>query len=383
MSSETHDEKETTDVQQQNDAEIKPETKNAGDQSDAKSGEQKSTLEIVKALREERSGRAKEATADTKAAGSKPTQSDKAQSEGKDGNGADSKSESDVKAESKNESGDEDDVEFTLSEDDLSKPGWYDRLTKEQKAALDRQFPGISTIVNAGKAEAQRHVENAKKKAEQLQQSAPEPKKPTSAKDTEKAEDPDFSDAIDKLYDPKTYDEGLRLLLGNDKSKAVIKTLFNEFVKEELGVDIEQQKQLAPLREGFALASKDYPQLKEDDSFYDEVEELLKQDEEHYKELLEETKPRMIAAALREAAAKVVRSRAAKSTKPSEEKKVITVGRREKLERDTRAAKEQAGVKAGTSTRPGVPEAEPGSTLEVVRSLRKQRGYQHLDRGSS
>lgn len=333
----------------------------AGPKDDKAAGERKepTTLELVKANRE-RQSRAKDAAADKDSSGSKPKEPVKAQT------GAESDEageESDLEDDEKDESGDAVD----LSKIDTKAPGWFDRLTKEQRVALDKKYPGIATLVNAGKAEAQRYVEAAKKK---VANQPGEQKKPQSAE----PEDTDLSEAIDLLYDPKTRKQGLTKLLANEDSKGIIREVFSEYAREEFGY----QPELKPVAEGFALASKHYPQLNDDDDFFNDVDDYLKQDMEAYEEMMESDKPRLIAAAIKDAAAFVTRSRAAKKKDVAPEKKAA-VGpkeRREKLERDTQSAKEQAGVKTGE--RPTQSKAESGSTADLVRSLREQRNYTHL-----
>lgn len=358
------------------DVEIKPAPKSAGAEADAKPVEKKepTTLEIVKAKREERQSRAKDAAADNGAPGTKPAGSEKSEA-------ADEKADAKSDLAGKNEdekSGVDEAKTLKLSDINLDDPGWFDRLTKEQQKALATENPWVVKLVNAGKAEAQRYIETAKKKADKITAKPVDDQKPQAATDKTEA---DVSEAIDLLYDKATRKEGLQRLLTNADSKELLKGIIIETLNEETGYD----PTLKPLAEGIAIASSKYPQLKEDD-FFAEVDEVLREDEETYEALMTEKNPRLIAAAIREASGQVVRSRAAKKPATIEEKKAeepkkpvgVKSERRENLERNTQAAKEAAGVKAGTGSRPGVAAAEAGSTAELVRKIRESKGYQQL-----
>lgn len=355
----------------------------------------KTTLEIVKELREKRGqSRAQETAAGSDTPGSKkPAESGDKPETATKADEADEAPESKDKAaeEEKDQSGkktaETPKDAIKVMGIDQSKPGWYDRLTRDQREALEEKFPGYASIVNAGKQEAQRYVEAAKTKADKLHAPDGEDKKQQSTATKEAADERDLSEAIDLLYSPETRDQGLRLLLTNKSSKGVLREVFGEFVKDEFGVDLEEQRALQPLAKGIELARKDYPQL-DDDAFFAEVNEVLQEDGEAYEEMFAETKPRMIAAAIREASARVVRSRAArKPADPAKEtdadlpKKpaAATVGaRREVLERNTRAATEQAGIRAGAGVRPAVPAADLTATVDIVRSIREKKGYREL-----
>lgn len=350
------DEKPTT----QPDAEPKT-TQNAG--SETKAPEEKkdaSTLDIVKANRE-RQSRAKDATAGKSAAEAKP-EKPAAPEAGTKGKAADDAPDSE-------DDGDDEENgegEFTFTNADLSNPGFYDRLTKEQWKVVEEKAPVAAAQYKAG----QRALNALMQKGREKTTAADQKKPPAATEET----DPDVSEAIDLLYDPKTRKEGLKRLLTNGDSKELLKGIVREALQEETGYDLA----LKPIGEGIELASSKYPQLLQDETFFHEVHDLLKQDEETYADLMSEKNPRLIAVAFREASATVVRSRAAKG-KATEKTNVGTKDeRRQKLERDTQAAKEQAGVKAGVGSRPGVTAAESGSTADLVRSIRQQKGYQHL-----
>lgn len=364
-----------------------------------------STVEILRAKKEERLSRAANATTATKTTdGSATTQStDAAATAAKgDDEGAEAGEKAELGSKDKSEGGDADDV--LVKTIDMAKPGWFDRLKPEQREALDRKYPGISAMANAGKAEAQRYVEAAKRKTATAAATSPvKEETPTAAKET-KAE-ADLSEAIDLLYDSKTKKQGLTMLLSDPDAAEVIDARVEvgaravvRAVLKQLGVDVDAQVALQPLSAGIELASSKYPQLKTDDSFFDEVDALLREDEETYEALLGEKNHRLIAAAVREASASVVRSRAAKkpattteaattaataTTTAAAATKPATIGakeRRENLERTTQAAKEQTGMVAGKagSRTSSTQAAEPESTVELLRRRKQEAGYRFI-----
>lgn len=335
-----------------------------------------STVEIVKAKREEqRLSRAKDTAAAKETPGPTTKEPEKAHSDTTD-DGADEKADLQAKDDKEKSGKSTFEDQFGFTEAELNKPGFFDRITPEQRAKLEEKAPWALKLVNAGRAEAQRHVENAKLK---IAKAPPAEKQPTTvAAET----DSDMSEAIDLLYDPKTRKDGLAKLLTNPDSKSLLKDVVMEVMGSEFGYD----PSLKPLNEGIALASKDYPQLADDETFFAEVTELLQEDPEAFEDLVSEKKPRLIAVVLKEASARVVRSRAAKkpAEKPAaapatEDKRLIgTKERRETLERNTQAARDQASLKAAGASRPSVAEAEASSTVELVRRTREAKGYQFV-----
>lgn len=351
-----------------------PQQPAAPDKGADKGGEKKEpkTVDLVTANRE-RLARAKDAgTGKDSDGSSKQKQSGSAKPDAKAKDGADEKP--DLEEKDEEESAEEDaDESLKLDESQFSKAGYFDRLNKGQWADLEKKYPDVARLVKAGKAEAQRYIETAKKK---VANQPNDQKKPSSAA-TEETEQ-DVTDAIDLLYDPKTRKEGLTKLLTNKDSKDLIRSMFTEMLHETTGYD----PSLQPLSEAIEIAADDYPLLKDaDPAFFNEVDEHLKQDEEAYEELMSSDKPRLIAAAIRDAAAKVTRSRAAKQGKDVDKKNVGTKSddRRAKLERDTQSAKEQAGVKAGGGQRPAVPDGDLRGA-DLVRSIREKKNYQHIGR---
>lgn len=340
----------------------------AGSEQDPKkAGEQKEpeTVDLVKANRE-RLGRAKDTAAGKEQPGSKASGSDKAQS------GADAEEagkEPDLEKKDDDEkSGDEEET-FEFSEEDLKKPGFFDGLTKRQWEVLDQKYPAVAALVRAGKREAQGYIESAKKKAGSQPQT--DPKKPASAASEAS---PDLAEAIDMLYDEKTRKDGLQRLLAHPDSKEILRDVFNEFAREIS----EPDPALQPLTDGIVRAAKEYPLIQTDQTFFDEVHEVLQRDPEAYEDLMHSTSPRLIAAALENAAASVTRSRAARKPKAEAASERQVGKRREDLERNTEAAKEQAGVKAPGGSRPSVTGGEPENTVELVTSIRKAKNYQHI-----
>lgn len=286
-------------------------------------------VEFIAQVRKERQAAA------TDAASSKATQSDKTETEksaaGKEG-------EAETEGGTANEGTEESQTVFTA--EDVAKPGFFDRLSKEEWKALEKQHPSVVAMYKATQSELTRRGQKLAEKERTLTDR--EKSIETSSK---KAAETNASTTVDQNKELEALGftaDDVKKLFGSDVGKNIIREMAKEVLREE-GIDSTRS---SAQEGGFDLALQAFPQLR-DDAVWKEVMQAIQQDQDELDAIETSKDPREIARIIKATAGKIISERSSASATKNERAEKI---RDKETKNATQPASKAVGSPRGSNS---------------------------------
>lgn len=327
----------------------------AGAEDKAQTGgfDRAKALELVAAARQDRQPAASDA------APAKPAESETGETDEKSAAPKEAEGDTASKGDEKDE---EESRVFTA--EDFEKPGFFDRLSKEEWKALEKQQPVMVRMYRATQGDMTRR---GQKLAERERAFKEQSEKKTSTKPAENDDDADKE--LEELgFTPAEA----KKLLSSKIGRSVIREEARSLLREEMNINPERT---TAQQDGLGMAMKAYPQMA-DEEVWLAVQRELEADPEELEELERTDNPRTIARILKAAAAKAVAEHDSKAREKSAKESA-------KLQKETKNATQPASKAAGAPRRTGAPTSTANMTQteqmrEFVRAERTRKGYKNL-----